>query len=238
VAAPSLKQSSLHSLSYLSLSIDPGVASGFQHCLLRLKRLWIFTASESGRRKGLVALVSHTIFRLLGDGLFIDWTMFTLLSAERMHYQILRIANPARGRPSTFTVATTATVYCLGMGQNQLSRKRFGRRRGAHDGVYPDHVLADRSGGFIHAGCKSTIWTTWCAKEGRASPRKTSWQVEARPEALKAGEMHFAAGVRYGLYHDRPGNLADHWLCVGVLPRAKWTLGTDAKSRGICSQPP
>jgi len=77
----------------------------FEHCILhRLKRLWRFTANKRvDAQEVQLVLISHTSFRLgrpRSVGLAIDWTMFgtTLPFGERMHYQILRIAIPRKGR--------------------------------------------------------------------------------------------------------------------------------------------
>jgi hypothetical protein len=203
-----------------------------KHCLLhRLKRLWRFTANERvDAQEVQLALISHTIFRLgypKWVGLAIDWTMFdtTLPSGERMRYQILRIAIPRKGRAlPLLQLAYDRDRLPLGKSQNQLEQEALmAVVRVLPEGVRPV-VLADRGfrrASFIGWLQRHDLDYVVRVKKGTCLTEEDGHRWKLGEEALKPGEMNFAAGVRYGLYHDRPRDLWTNVALCWRVPKSK-----------------
>lgn len=231
------------------------VASPKHDLLHRLKRLWRFTDNERvDALEVQLALAPYTIARLGSPrllGLAIDWTMFdaTLPTGERMRYQVLRIAVPRKGRALPLVqMAYDRDDLSPNKSQNQLEQDALLAVVGALPTSVRPVVLADR--GFHRAG-----FIAWlerhgldyvvrlkkgsCITEGDGS----RWKLGE--EGLRPGELRFAEGVRYGLYHGRPRelpiNVALCWRVSGSRarnprrdrPEQPWYLATslkDAKS--------
>jgi hypothetical protein len=203
-----------------------------KHCLLhRLKRLWRFTANERvDAQEVQLALISHTIFRLgypKWVGLAIDWTMFdtVLPSGERMRYQILRIAIPRKGRAlPLLQLAYDRDRLPPGKSQNQLEQEALmALVRVLPEGVRPV-VLADRGfrrASFIGWLQRHDLDYVVRVKKGTCLTEEDGHRWKLGEEALKPGEMNFAAGVRYGLYHDRPRDLWTNVALCWRVPKSK-----------------
>ncbi len=220
-----------------------------KHCLLhRLKRLWRFTDNERVSALAVqAAFVPHTVARLGSPpllGLAIDWTMFdaTLPSGERMRYQVLRIAVPRKGRAlPLLQLAYDRDRLPPERSQNQLEQDALlAIVEALPSGVRPV-VLADR--GFCRASF--LVWLEYrgldyvvrlmkgaCITE----PHGKRWKLGE--EGLQPGQLRWAEGVRYGLYHGRPRELlVNVALCWRVpksrardprceLPEEPWYLAT------------
>ena len=204
-----------------------------KHCLLhRLKRLWRFTANERvDAQEVQLALVPHTIFRLGYPRLLalaIDWTMFdtTLPSAQRMRYQVLRIAIPRKGRAlPLLQLAYDRDCLPGDRSQNQLEQEALlAVVRALPEGVCPV-VLADRGfhrASFIRWLQKHDLDYVVRVKKGGCLTEEDGLRWKLGQEGLKPGELRFCEGVRYGLYHDRPRDL---WINVALcwkVPKSKW----------------
>lgn len=204
-----------------------------KHCLLhRLKRLWRFTANERvDARKVQLALVSHTVFRLGYPrllGLAIDWTMFdtTLPSGEKIRYQVLRIARlrPRKGRALPLLQLAYDRDDLGERSQNQLEQDALlAVVRALPEGVRPV-ILADRGFGrasFIRWLQRHDLDYVVRVKKGSCITEEDGQRWKLGEEGLKAGQMSFSRGVRYGLYHDRPRDL---WINVALcwrVPKSK-----------------
>lgn len=203
-----------------------------KHCLLhRLKRLRRFTANERvDAREVQLALVSHTIFRLGRPGwvgLAIDWTMFdTILpSGERMRYQVLRIAVPRKGRaPPLLQLAYDRDHLPPEKSQNQLEQDALLAVAGALPAGVRPVVLADRGfrrAGFIGWLHRYDLDYVVRVKKGTCLAGEDGRGWKLGEEGLKPGEMRFAPGVRYGLYHDRPRGLWTNAALCWRVPKSK-----------------
>jgi hypothetical protein len=193
------------------------VAAPKHDLLHRVKRLWRFTANAHLDAQAVqTALIPHTVARLGRPrwlGLAVDWTMFDarLPSGRRLHYQVLRIAVPRRGRAlPLLQLAYDNRRLPAGWSQNQLEEAALlAVVRALPDGVRPV-VLADR--GFARA-----TFFAWLQRHGldyvvRADKGTCLTEADGRrwklgQEGLARGEVRWAPRVRYGLYHDRPRDL-------------------------------
>lgn len=203
-----------------------------KHCLLhRLKRLWRFTANERvDAQEVQLALISHTIFRLgypRWVGLAIDWTMFdtTLPSGERMRYQLLRIAIPLKGRAiPLLQLPYDRDRLPANKSQNQLEQEALLAVVVAlPEGVRPV-VLADRGfrrASFIRWLQEHRLEYVVRIKKGSCLTEEDGHRWKLGEEGLKPGELRFAAGVRYGLYHDRPRDLWTNVALCWRVPKSK-----------------
>lgn len=224
-----------------------------KHDLLhRVKRLWRFTANARLDALALqVAFLPHTLAalgrpRLLG--LAVDWTMFdtVLPDGTRRRYQVLRVAVPRRGRAlPVLQLAYDRDALPADKGQTQLEEDAL--RAVLHalpPGVTPV-VLADR--GFARAP-----FLAWLQRHGAAFVVRvtrgtclteadgTRWKLGQRDPPR--GSLSFHPGVRYGLYHGRPRDVAINLAQCWRLPRhqardprhhppaAPWYLATDLGS--------
>jgi Transposase DDE domain len=224
------------------------VAAPKHDLLHRLKRLWRFTANARLDAQAVqTALIPHTVARLGRPrwlGLAVDWTMFDarLPSGRRLHYQVLRIAVPRRGRAlPLLQLAYDSRRLPPGRSQNQLEEAALlAVVRALPDGVRPV-VLADR--GFARA----TLFA-WLQRhrvdfvvridKGTCLTERDGRRWKLGQEGLRPGEVRWAPRVRYGLYHDRPRDLVLHVaLCWRVpkgqareprreAPKAPWYLAT------------
>jgi hypothetical protein len=208
-----------------------------KHDLLhRLKRLWRFldnrrvdpVAVQTALVPGVVARLGHP--RRLG--LAIDWTMFdaVLPGGRRVRYQVLRIAVPRRGRAlPLLQVAYERDRLPADRSQNQLEQAALDAvLRALPPGVRPV-VLADR--GFARA-----TFLEWLQRHPArpefvvrvdkgtclTEPDGRRWKLGA--EGLALGQLRWAPGVRYTLYHGRPRDLV-----VNVALR--WRASTRRASR-------
>lgn len=226
-----------------------------KHDLLhRLKRLWRFVGNERVDALGVqTALVPYTIARLGSPRLLalaIDWTMFdtVLPSGSRMRYQVLRIAVPRKGRAlPLLQLAYDRDALPANKSQNQLEQDALlAVVLALPSGVRPV-VLADR--GFGRAGFIAWLeghrlhYVVRVKKGGRITEGDgRGWKLGE--EGLGLGEMRFAEGVRYGLYHGRPRdlriNVASCWRISKSratnprrqrsLPEEPWYLATSLPS--------
>jgi hypothetical protein len=202
-----------------------------KHDLLhRVKRLWRFL--ENARVDPVVvqtAFIPHTLARL-GPvrciGLAMDWTMFdtTLPRGKRMRYQVLRIAIPRRGRalPLLPLAYDRQGWKHEVISQNQAEEAALGCV--LHElppGVHAV-VLADR--GFARAS-----FLTWLQPRGvdyvvRINRGTVLTEADGRrwklgSEDLQPGQLRLAPGVRFGLYHDRPRDLAVNVALCWRIPK-------------------
>ena len=208
-----------------------------KHDLLhRVKRLWRFTDNERvDATEVQLALVAHTVARLGYPrllGLAIDWTMFdtTLPSGERMRYQVLRIAVPRKGRAlPLLQLAYDRDDLSPNKSQNQIEQEALLAVIGALPmGVRPV-VLADR--GFHRASFiawleRHGLGYVVRIKKGSCITEKDGKRWKLGEEGLKLGEMRFAEGARYGLYHDRPREL---WINVALRRRVSKSRARDPR---------
>jgi Transposase DDE domain len=191
-----------------------------KHDLLhRLKRLWRFL--DNGRVDAVAvqgALVPEVVARLGYPrrlGLAIDWTMFDtrLPSGRRARYQVLRIAIPRRGRAlPLLQVAYDRDCLPAGRGQNQLEEAALDVVLRALPPGVRGIVLADR--GFARA-----TFLEWLQRHPArpefvvrvdkgtclTEPDGRRWRLGT--EGLALGQLRWAPGVRYTLYHGRPRDL-------------------------------
>jgi len=191
-----------------------------KHGLLhRLKRVWRFL--DNGRVDPLAvqaALVPEVVARLRWPkrlGLAIDWTMFdaVLPAGRRVRYQVLRIAIPRRGRAlPLLQVAYDRDRLPPDRSQNQLEEAALDAvLRALPRGVRPV-VLADR--GFARATFLEWLQAHPAAPEFvirvdkgtcLTEPDGRRWRLGT--EGLALGQLRWAPGVRYALYHGRPRDL-------------------------------
>jgi hypothetical protein len=205
---------------------EPRVPAPKHDLLHRLKRLWRFVGNERVDALGVqTALMPYTVARLGFPrllGLAIDWTMFdtTLPSGSRMRYQVLRIAVPRKGRAlPLLQLAYDRDALPANKSQNQLEQDALlAVVLALPSGVRPV-VLADR--GFGRAGFIAWLevhrlhYVVRIKKGGRITEGDgRGWKLGE--EGLRLGEMRFAEGVRYGLYHGRPREL---WINVALCWR-------------------
>jgi hypothetical protein len=204
-----------------------------KHDLLhRLKRLWRFTENERvDALEVQVALVPHVVARLGYPrllGLAIDWTMFdtTLPSGKRMRYQVLRIAVPRKGRALPLVqLAYDRDALPANKSQNQIEQDALlAVVRALPPGVRPV-VLADR--GFRRAG-----FLCWLQRRGldyvvRLSKGSCITEADGAKrwklgeEGLRRGELRWAQGVCYGLYHGRPRDLFTNVALCWRVPKSR-----------------
>ena len=224
-----------------------------KHCLLhRLKRLWRFT--NNGRVDALqvqLAFVPHLVARLGYPrlvGLAIDWTMFdtTLPSGRKMRYQVLRVAVPRKGRAlPLLQLAYDRDNLSPNKSQNQLEQDALLAVVGALPMSVRPVVLADR--GFRRASFLAWLKGNQLdyvvrVKKGTCITEASGHRWKLGEEGLKLGELRFVAGVRYGLYHDRPRELSINVaLCWRISksraknprreqPEEPWYLATSLKN--------
>lgn len=226
-----------------------------KHCLLhRLKRLWRFTDNERvGALEVQRALISHTIARLGNPrlvGLAIDWTMFdtTLPSGKLMRYQVLRVAVTRKGRAlPLMQLAYDRDDLPADKSQNQLEQEALLAVKGALPlGVQPV-VLADRGfhrASFIRWLQNHDLDYVVRIKKGSCLTESDGSRFKLGEEGLSPGQLRWAEGVRYGIYHGRPRELyINVALCWRISksrardPRRKqppepWYLATSLQSAG------
>lgn len=227
-----------------------------KHDLLhRIKRLWRFVDNERVESLEVqTALIPSTV-ALLGHprwlGLAIDWTMFdaALPSGGKIRYQVLRIAVPRKGRAlPLLQLAYDRDGLPPNKSQNQLEQDALLAVVRALPGSVRPVVLADR--GFRRAGFIAWLQRHHLdyvvrTKKGTCVTEADGERWKLGEEGLKLGELRFARGVRYGLYHGRPRDLRTNLtLCWKVSqsraddprrrrPEEPWYLATsleDAKS--------
>jgi Transposase DDE domain len=224
-----------------------------KHCLLhRLKRLWRFT--DNGRVDALavqLAFVPHLVARLGYPrlvGLAIDWTMFdtTLPSGRKMRYQVLRVAVPRKGRAlPLLQLAYDRDNLSPDKSQNQLEQDALlAVVEALPIGVRPV-VLADR--GFHRASFlawlkRNRLDYVVRLKKGTCVTEASGHRWKLGEEGLKLGELRFVAGVRCGLYHDRPRELSINVALCWRIPKSRaknlrrerleepWYLATSLKN--------
>jgi hypothetical protein len=203
-----------------------------KHDLLhRLKRLWRFTNNERVDALAVqTAFIPHVIARLGYPhrlGLVIDWTMFdtTMPSGERMRYQVLRIAVPRKGRAlPLLQLAYDRDGLPAERSQNQLEQEALLAVVEALPRSVRPLILADR--GFRRAG-----FLTWLEYQNldyvvRLSKGACLTETDGRSwklgeENLKPGELRWAPGIRYGLYHGRPRELFINVALCWRLPKGR-----------------
>jgi hypothetical protein len=188
-----------------------------KHDLLhRLKRLWRFLDNQRVDTLAVqVALVSEVVARLGHParlGLAVDWTMFDthLPSGRRVRYQVLRIAIPRRGRAlPLFQVAYDRDRLPPDRSQNQIEEDALDAVLRALPPGVRAVVLADR--GFARA-----TFLEWLQRHPTrpdyvvridkgtclTEPDGRRWKLGT--EAMQLGQLRWAPGVRYTLYHGRP----------------------------------
>ena len=224
------------------------VAAPRHDLLHRLKRLWRFTANGRLDAQAVqTALIPHTVARLGAPrwlALAVDWTLFDarLPSGRRLHYQVLRVAVPRRGRAlPLLQLAYDNHHLPPGRSQNQLEEAALlAVVRALPAGVRPV-VLAD--GGFARA-----TFFAWLQRErvdfvvridrGTCLTEADGRRWTLGQDGLARDEIRWAPRVRYGLYHDRPRDLVlNVALCWRVptghardprrtAPEAPWYLAT------------
>ena len=204
-----------------------------KHDLLhRLKRVWRFVSNA--RVDPVVvqtAFIPHTLARLgrvRWVGLAMDWTMFdtTLPTGQRMRYQVLRLAIPRRGRalPLLQVAYDRQGWKHEVISQNQAEEAALAGVRHEFPTAVRPVVLADR--GFARAS-----FLPWLQKRGvdyvvRIDKGTSMTEADGRrgklgSEALEPGQLQWAPGVRYGLYHDRPRDLIINVALCWRLPKAQ-----------------
>ena len=177
-----------------------------------------------------LALVEHTIASLGYPqwlGLAIDWTMFNTLtpSGELIRYQVLRIAVPRKGRVlPLLQLAYDRDELPATKSQNQLEQDALLAVVGVlPTGVRP-LILADR-------GFRRADFLTWLEYQELhyvvrlskgaciTDPDGRRWKLGE--EALKPGELRWACGIRYGLYHGSPRELLINVALCWKLPKSR-----------------
>jgi len=202
-----------------------------KHDLLhRVKRLWRFLGNA--RVDPVVvqtAFIPHTWSRLGSPrqiGLAMDWTMFdtTLPRGGPRHYQVLRLAIPRRGRAvPLLQVAYDRRGWKHELhSQNQAEEAALGCVLHALPTGVRIVVLADR--GFARA-----TFFTWLGQHRvdyvvRVNRGTMLTETDGRrwklgSEELAPGEVRFVAGVRFGLYHDRPRELVVNVALCWRIPK-------------------
>ena len=212
--------------------VEPRVPRPKHGLLHRLKRLWRFL--DNGRVDpvaGQAALVPEVVARLGHPkrlGLAIDWTMFdaALPSGRRVRYQVLRVAIPRRGRAlPLLQVGYDRDRLPPDRSQNQLEEAALDAVLHAlPPGVRPV-VLADR--GFARATFLEWLQAhptgpDFVVRVDKGTcltePGGHRWRLGA--EGLALGQLRWAPGVRYALYHGRPRDLVVNVaLCWRASPR-------------------
>jgi DDE family transposase len=222
-----------------------------KHDLLhRLKRLWRFL--DNARLDPVAvqaALVPEVVARLGSPkrlGLAIDWTMFdvTLPGGRRVRYQVLRVAVPRRGRAlPLLQVAYDRDRLPSDRSQNQLEEAALDAVLRALPAGVRAVVLAD-------AGFARATFLEWLRRHpaapdfvvridaGTCLTEADGRRWRLGQEGLALGQLRWAPGVRYGLYHGRPRdvvlNVALCWrACTRragrrphAVPEAPWYLAT------------
>lgn len=203
-----------------------------KHCLLhQLKRLWRFSANERvDALQVQLAFVPHVLARLGHPrlvGLAIDWTFFdTLLpSGEKVRYQVLRIAVPRKGRALPLVqLAYDRDRLPPTKSQNQLEQDALlAVLEALPEGVRPV-VLADR--GFHRAAFlrwleRRNLEYVVRLKKGACITESDGRQWKLGEEGLRPGQLLWAEGVRYGLYHGRPRELLVNVALCWKLPKSR-----------------
>lgn len=227
------------------------VAAPKHNLLHRLKRLWRFT--DNRRVDALatqVAFVPHAVARLGFPrwlGLAIDWTMFdtTLPSGERMRYQVLRIAVPRRGRAlPLLQMSYDRDRLPKGKSQNQLEQDALLAVVEAMPAGVRPVVLADRGFGraafFAWLNARGLDYVVR-VKKGTCLTEADGRRWKLGEEGLAPGQLRWAEGVRYALYHGRPtGVMLNVALCWRIpksrakdprrkQPEEPWYLATSLK---------
>jgi Transposase DDE domain len=203
-----------------------------KHCLLhRLKRLWHFTANERvDALQVQLAFVPHVLARLGHPrlvGLAIDWTFFdtTLPSGERMRYQVLRIAVPRKGRALPFLqLAYDRDDLSPNKSQNQIEQDALLAVVAALPRSVRAVILADRGFGrasFIAWLERHRLDYVVRVKKGTCVTEASGHRWKLGEEGLGLGELRFAEGVRYGLYHDRPRELLTNVVLCWRIPKSR-----------------
>lgn len=210
------------------------VAAPKHDLLHRLKRLWRFTDNERVDALAVqLAFVPHVVARLGHPrllGVAIDWTMFdtTLPSGSRMRYQVLRIAVPRKGRAlPLLQLAYNRDRLPAQRSQNQLEQDALlALIEAIPAGVRPV-VLADR-------GFRRASFLCWLQRHGvdyvvRLSKGSCITEVNGRrwklgEEGLERGQLRWAEGVRYGLYHGCPRDL---WINLALC----WRIPKKSRAR-------
>ncbi len=204
-----------------------------KHDLLhRLKRLWRFVDNARVHPIAVqAALVPEVVVRLGYPkrlGLAIDWTMFdvTLPGGRRIRYQVLRIAIPRRGRAlPLLQVAYDRDRLPPDRSQNQLEEAALDAVLRALPAGVRAVVLADR--GFARATFLEWLQQhparpAFVVRVDRGTcltePDGRRWKLGE--EGLGLGQLRWAPGVRYTLYHGRPRDLVVNVvLCWRVSAR-------------------
>jgi Transposase DDE domain len=159
--------------------------------------------------------------------LAVDWTLFDarLPSGRRLHYQVLRIAVPRRGRAlPLLQLAYDNRHLPAGRSQNRLEEAALlAVVRALPDGVRPV-VLADR--GFARA-----TFFEWLQRhrldyvvridKGTCLTEADGRRWKLGQEGLARDERRWAPGVRYGLHHDRPRDLVLHVALCWRIPKGQ-----------------
>jgi hypothetical protein len=223
-----------------------------KHDLLhRLKRLWRFLGNARVDPLAVqVAAIPHAVARL-GQGsrlgLAIDWTMFDakLPSGRVIRYQVLRIAVPCRGRAvPLLQLAYDRDRLPADRSQNQLEEEALWAVVAALPPGTRPVVLADR--GFARAPFLAALQQRGLDFAVRVDKGTCLTEADGRrwklgEEGLVRGQVRWAPGVRYGLYHGRPRELTlNVALCWRVAkcrtskkaPKEPWYLATSLGTVG------
>jgi hypothetical protein len=223
-----------------------------KHDLLhRLKRLWRFLGNARVDPLAVqVAAIPHAVARL-GQGsrlgLAIDWTMFDakLPSGRVIRYQVLRIAVPCRGRAvPLLQLAYDRDRLPADRSQNQLEEEALWAVVAALPPGTRPVVLADR--GFARAPFLAALQQRGLdfavrVDEGTCLTEADGRRWKLGEEGLVRGQVRWAPGVRYGLYHGRPRELTlNVALCWRVAkcrtskkaPKEPWYLATSPGTVG------
>ena len=217
-----------------------------KHDLLhRLKRLWRFL--DNGRVDPLAAqcaAIPHAVSRLGRGcrlGLAIDWTMFdaALPGGRRCRYQVLRIAAPCRGRAvPLLQLAYDRDRLPADASQNQLEERALWAVAAALPPGTRPVVLADRGfarAPFLEALQQRGIDFVVRIDKGTCLTEPDGRRWKLGEDGLVPGQVRWAPGVRYGLYHGRPRdptlNVALCWRLAKCrtskrVPKEPWYLAT------------
>jgi hypothetical protein len=226
------------------------VAAPKHDLLHRLKRLWRFLGNERvDPVAAQLAAIPHAVARLGGGrlGLAIDWTMFDagLPSGRVVRYQVLCVAAPCQGRAvPLLQVAYDRDRLPAGRSQNQLEEAALWAAVAALPAGTRPVVLADR--GFARATFLAELERRGLDFVVRIDKGTCLTEADGRrwklgEEGLQRGQVRWASGVRYGLYHGRPRELRlNVALCWRVakcrasrkIPREPWYLATSLGRAG------
>ena len=191
-----------------------------KHGLLhRLKRLWRFLDNRRVDPLAVQAALAPEVVARLGSpkrlGLAIDWTMFdaVLPGGRRVRYQVLRVAIPRCGRAlPLLQVAYDRDRLPPDRSQNQLEEAALDAVLRALPGGVRAVVLADR--GFARATFLEWLQAHPAAPDfvvrvdkGTCLTEPDGRRWKLGQEGLALGQLRWAPGVRYTLYHGRPRDL-------------------------------